>query len=108
MCLCVLGYTFLVSGLRWVWHLENYHRCSPLNPTVGCPVQFLLFECLRLLVNECPLLLCVSHAHSVSLGHRCLRDNRLLCVVSESRRTKCFNDSVVPSDCVARLLFSFG
>ena len=56
VCLCVPGYTFLFSGMRWVWHLENYYRHSPLFPTMGCPVQLLLFECLRLLVNECPLL----------------------------------------------------
>ena len=98
LCLCVLCYTFLVSGMRWVWHLENYHRCSSLDPTMSCPVQFFLFVGLRLLVNECTLLLCASHAHSVSLGFRCLRDNGFLCVVFESCRTKCFNDLVGPSD----------
>ena len=78
MCLCVLCYTFLVCGMRWVWHLEKVHRCSPLNPTMGCPVQFLLFECLRLFVNECLLLLFASHAHSVSFDYPCFGDSRPL------------------------------
>ena len=88
----------LVSGMRWVWHLENLYRCSLRNPTLSCPVQFLWFESLRLLVNERLLSSCASHAHSVSLGYRCFRDNRPLCAVSESTCTKCFNDLVVPSD----------
>ena len=29
---------------------------------MGCPVQLLLFECLRHLVNECPLLFCIVRA----------------------------------------------
>ena len=91
-------------SLRPLLHVPWFLECDGWDIWRICivalfgPVQFLLFESLRLLVNERLLLLCASHAHSLSLGYRCFRDNRPQCAVSESCCTKCFNDLVVPSD----------
>ena len=93
---------------------------SPLYPMVGCPVQLLLFECLRLCVNECPLLFGMRFVRamptlSVTVVIACETAAFFVCTLNQDvpRASviwlcpRSFLKSVMHSCCILRMSASF-